>query len=242
MSFARKVRRAAERRALKEARKLQRTADVASRTDEATATPAPVENTKQHCPSSHLKRNGSDAEFGTSTRTTERKAAPSETSVKPGVDSKVPENPRIKEAAARFTKEFQPATETEGLLVVEMASHWVRLLRYRSLETSLLSGDELCLAQMAAVHKFMNSAERSFYRALNTLRDMQKERRKTEAPIAASAQKPTGFVPPKCGSPSPEAVIPGSQKQPVTSDEEKRSPLSSNNLPEFNTRNSATRA
>jgi hypothetical protein len=94
---------------------------------------------------------------------------------------------------SELAAEHRPATVTEELLVDEMAQHYWRMKRYRYLEASMWMADErgadgkltanLELVQWnissgcaAHYHRCLVSAERAFYRALNSLRGMQKER------------------------------------------------------------------
>jgi hypothetical protein len=89
--------------------------------------------------------------------------------------------------------EHRPATATEELLVDEMAQNYWRMKRYRYLEASMWMSDErgadgklnanLELVQWtissgiaAHYHRCLAAAERAFYKALNTLRAVQKER------------------------------------------------------------------
>jgi hypothetical protein len=122
------------------------------------------------------------------------------------------ENPvRLDLLRADLAAEHRPATPTEELLVDEMAQHYWRMKRYRYLETSMWMADEsaadgklsanLELVQWTissgiAAHyqRCLASAERAFYRALNALRGIQKERgfvfSNPQSELAEPAAKP----------------------------------------------------
>ena len=108
------------------------------------------------------------------------KAVASRNSFKHGLYSKqlvVPgEDPAELDALrAELIAEHQPVGETEAILVNEMAEQFWRLRRARGFEAKLLQG-EFHLPHMTAVQRMMSSAERGFYKALNTLRELQKAR------------------------------------------------------------------
>ena len=125
--------------------------------------------------------------------------------------------------------EHQPANETEGILVNEMAEQFWRLRRARVLETSLLDSDKVLIPHLAAIQRTMSSAERGFHKALRALRQLQKDRgfvpQKQESgsrsesasalgSVPANSQavgqtvlpSASGFVPPPC--PSDEDIDP----------------------------------
>jgi hypothetical protein len=94
---------------------------------------------------------------------------------------------------AELAAEHRPATTTEELLVDEMAQHYWRMKRYRYLEASMWMAEEraadgkltanlevvqwtISSGIAAHYHRCLVAAERAFYKALNSLRGMQKER------------------------------------------------------------------
>lgn len=250
MSFARKIRRAAERQAAKQARKEAKSNPLDQHTTPEPNASSDAEPQTRLAPdglpyapsrpanghtfsdeelnqlgnrasAKYLRdhpftdRNRANAQHSTGPRTLEGKAASSKNSLQHGIYSRQPENRQHIEHHFRlFAQEHKPGSETETLLVSEMAEHWVRLHRYRSIEADLLSKESFLISQMTAVHKFMNAAERSFYKALTTLRSLQAERRKAEqlASNAATATPKTdtaGFVPPKSKmAASPNGFVP----------------------------------
>jgi hypothetical protein len=135
--------------------------------------------------------NRANAQKSTGPRTAEGRAISSQNSLKHGLYSKqlvVPgENPdELEQLKHDLVAEHQPGTPTEYMLVNEMAEHYWRLQRYRRIETALLA-DASTPVSLTAAHRFMNTAERGFYKALKTLRDLQKER--------AERSGARGFVP-----------------------------------------------
>jgi hypothetical protein len=73
---------------------------------------------------------------------------------------------------ASLFAEHQPQTETEALLITEMADSYWRLCRARRLEAALLTQD--ALTHLSAAQRMMTSAERAFYKALKTLTELRK--------------------------------------------------------------------
>jgi hypothetical protein len=115
----------------------------------------------------------------------------------------------------KLRTEQQPANETEEILVNEMAEQFWRLRRARVIETSLLDSDQVLIPHLTAIQRMMSSAERGFHKALNVLRQLQKDRGFVSANSAAEPaqldqpQPPVteprprgsgavGFVPPPC--------------------------------------------
>src|SRR5581483_709560 len=112
---------------------------------------------------------------------------------------------------AKLRTEQQPANETEEILVNEMAEQFWRLRRARALETSLLDSDQALIPHLAAIQRMMSSAERGFHKALNVLRQLQKDRGfvpqkqnpDCEGGVKLTAERcelpaGSGFVPPPC--------------------------------------------
>jgi hypothetical protein len=109
---------------------------------------------------------------------------------------------------AELAVEHRPSTPTEELLVDEMAQNYWRMKRYRYLEASMwvaeqnsadgkLSADlevvQWTISSGMAAHyqRCLAASERAFYKALNTLRSLQKERgfvfTKSSEPVAEPA-------------------------------------------------------
>jgi hypothetical protein len=91
---------------------------------------------------------------------------------------------------ASLFAEHQPQTETEALLITEMADSYWRLCRARRLEAALLTQD--VLTHLSAAQRMMTSAERAFYKALKTLTELRKV---------------SGFVPQKPKAEVPEQIL-----------------------------------
>ena len=88
----------------------------------------------------------------------------------------------------------------------EIAEQVWRLRRARGFEGKLFQG-EFHLAHITAVQRMMSSAERGFYKALNTLREFQKQRgfvpQTPDEVGARHASSANGFVP-QNPSPAPD--------------------------------------
>jgi hypothetical protein len=99
---------------------------------------------------------------------------------------------------AKLRTEQQPANETEEILVNEMAEQFWRLRRARVLETSLLDSDQVLIPHLAAIQRMMSSAERGFHKALNVLRQLQKDRgfvpQKEQSGSRSDSASALGFV------------------------------------------------
>jgi hypothetical protein len=168
---ARKARRAAEREARKLAEKQQHSAPAPSTEP---VEPAPISEAK-------LAANRANAQKSTGPKSIEGRTRSSRNSFKHGLYSKqlvLPgEDPAELDALkANLRAEHQPVSETEEILVNEMAEQYWRLRRARRLETDLLASDQIALTHLAAIQRMMSSAERGFHKALNALRQLQKER------------------------------------------------------------------
>ena len=100
---------------------------------------------------------------------------------------------------AKLRSEHQPVNETEEILVNEMAEQFWRLRRARVLETSLLDSDQVLIPHLAAIQRMMSSAERGFHKALNVLRQLQKERgfvaQKEQSGSRSESASALGLVP-----------------------------------------------
>ncbi len=90
---------------------------------------------------------------------------------------------------AALFNEHKPGTETEALLVQELAEHYWLMKRYRRYETELLSMEPPQAPEAETAQRMHGRCERSFYKALKMLRELQKDRKREE--------RSTGFVPSK---------------------------------------------
>ncbi len=171
--------------------------------------------------------NRANAQKSTGPKTDQGRAISSQNSFKHGLYSKailIPgEDPALFEALrAELVAEHRPAGLTEELLVNEIAQHYWRMQRYRSLEaqvyqaqgqtqsgaTAIDTGNWVrCieLGLFTSIQRALNSAERSFYKALNTLRELQKVRGFVPA-------KPQAVAAAAGASPLPPAVFPVKQR------------------------------
>ncbi len=100
--------------------------------------------------------------------------------------------------------EFQPATETEQILVEKMATNnWLsqrafRLQGYAFAEQRLRSEDFSLPKELSLLIRYHSAAERAFHKAHNELVKAQNERRKS----------PIGFAPQEAAGPADDAPEP----------------------------------
>jgi len=127
---------------------------------------------------------------------------------------------------AKLRTEHQPANETEEILVNEMAEQFWRLRRARVLETSLLDSDQVLIPHLTAIQRMMTSPERGFHKALNVLRQLQKDRgfvpQKQESGSRSEFASALGFVSqsePPLTEPRPEGAV-GFVPPPCPADED----------------------
>jgi hypothetical protein len=166
--------------------------------------------------------NRANAQKSSGPKTEQGKAVSSQNSFKHGLYSKaivIPgEDPAKFEALrADLGAEHRPVGVTEEMLVDELAQHYWRMKRFRSLDAQMYrskgpqenGGSALDTASLVqcidlglftSIQRALNSAERSFYKALNTLRELQKARGFVPAQAgavasaaAASSSLPTPF-------------------------------------------------
>ena len=184
---ARKARRAAER----EARKLAE---------------------KQHSSEAKLAANRANAQKSSGPKSDEGKARSSRNSFKHGLYSKqlvLPgENPaELDRLKADLFAEHQPTNTTEELLVNELAEQYWRIRRFRLFEAKAWENPdpEQSLKLLSQIQRLMSAAERGFHKALNGLRQLQKQRgfvptipQHTEPQPSRDCQGAAlvGFVPP----------------------------------------------
>ena len=167
-------------------------------------------------PASRAEVNRANAQKSTGPKTPEGKARSSANSFKHGLYARdvimQGEDPgRLENLRADLRREHQPVNTTEEILVDELAQHYWRLCRLRRFEVQAWTMHEsekekgLFHLDIQRLQQFMNcgmleqfqrmltSAERSFHKALATLRQLQRDR---------------GFVPSKQAEPAEPAVIP----------------------------------
>ncbi len=74
-----------------------------------------------------------------------------------------------------LVQEHHPATPTESLLVDDMAQARWRLDRVRDRQDQAFEADTLDQKLLALLHRYATTYERSFYKALETLKKLQRE-------------------------------------------------------------------
>ena len=159
--------------------------------------------------------NRANAQKSSGPKTEQGKAVSSRNSFKHGLYSKaivIPgEDPAAFEALrADLAAEHRPVGLTEEMLVDEVAQHYWRMKRFRSLDAQMYKSNGLnedggtaidtgnwvkCidLGLFTSIQRALNSAERSFYKALNTLRELQKARGFVPATAQTAAGAPIAF-------------------------------------------------
>ncbi len=159
--------------------------------------------------------NRANAQKSTGPKTEQGKAVCSQNSFKHGLYSKaiiIPGEDPAKFEALRsdLAAEHRPIGLTEELLVDELAQHYWRMKRYRSLEAQMYKSQGLnegggtaidtgnlvrCidLGLFTSIQRALNSAERSFYKSLKTLRELQKTRGFVPANAQTAAVAPATF-------------------------------------------------
>jgi hypothetical protein len=159
--------------------------------------------------------NRANAQKSSGPKTELGKAVSSQNSFKHGLYSKaivIPgEDPAKFEALrADLAAEHRPFGVTEEMLVDELAQHYWRMKRFRSLDAQMYRSkgphenggsalDTTSLVQcidlgfFTSIQRALNSAERSFYKALNTLLELQKARGFVPAQAKSNAVAPAVF-------------------------------------------------
>jgi hypothetical protein len=159
--------------------------------------------------------NRANAQKSTGPKSEQGKAISSQNSFKHGLYSKsvlIPgEDPaRFEACRADLAAEHRPVGVTEEILVDEIAQHYWRMKRYRALEVQMYKskGEKedgstaldvdnwvkcIDLGLFTSIQRALNSAERSFYRALKTLREMQKARGFVPAHAQSNAVQPAAL-------------------------------------------------
>ena len=113
--------------------------------------------------------------------TPEGKAISSANSLKHGLASGRPiipgEDPAEFEALlSHLTNEHAPAGETESLLVRQMAQSWWLMQRAIRIQNQAFTESRVDTHKLALFLRYQTAHERAFYRALNSLKKLQKER------------------------------------------------------------------
>ena len=118
--------------------------------------------------------------------------------------------------------EHQPATATEELLVDQMAQSYWRLERANATELDALADEEIAFERVLLARRYATSFERAFHKALQTLRQLQKDRAKREqesfrseepvgqpilAAVAFQVAPPNRAVTPSSGPCEPPAAL-----------------------------------
>src|SRR5271165_5156313 len=117
----------------------------------------------------------------TGPRTAEGKAASSMNAMSHGLTSRMAvlpgEDPaQFQHLRRSLLKEHQPATPTEKLLVEEMAqAHW-RLDRVRRRQDQAFDSETLDTKLLALLQRYATANERTFFKSLETLKKLQRER------------------------------------------------------------------
>jgi len=88
-----------------------------------------------------------------------------------------------------LTAEHAPATETEALLVQQMAQSWWLTQRAIRLQNQAFTETRVDVAKLALFLRYQTTHERAFYKALNTLIKIRAERRKSN-PVGAMHASP----------------------------------------------------
>ena len=160
----------------------------------------------------------------TGPRSIEGRATSSQNSYRHGLTSKqivLPgEDPAEYDDLRRdLLKTYRPANAVESTLVEELAASSWRLIRARRQETIILTklaGDspdpDAAIAEfflekpkeIARLTRYINSFENAFYRALNKLEKLQKERRAAERRADGLPVGAIGFEPIELLEPEPE--------------------------------------
>jgi hypothetical protein len=195
-------------------------------TQPAAESPAPIEIPK--APHPLLQPAPSHS---TGPRTDEGKTASSRNAVRHGLCAKKltgPDLDALNAIRARLDNEWEPQTETENMLLAQMALSQWRLERALELELAAFDGD-IDSAALSLALRYRASAERTFFKSLSELqrlrdsmrkdaiREVQREQEEEEAilrQLEAEIFKPyRQFVSQnnKTADPAPDSV---SQKQP----------------------------
>ena len=214
---ARTLRRAAERKAAKLARKAAKPANLAVLSPETTplkhseslsvgAVACPVRDASGTPTTSpaRLAANRQNAQHSTGPTTTAGKLASSRNSLKHGLASGtliIPGENRADFEALHHAllEEHQPANATEDLLIHEMAQSWWLAQRAIRLQNECFTESALDERRLSLLIRYQTTHQRAFHKALADLSRLQKERRRYEIGFVS---QPSHFVrqnPPPAG-------------------------------------------
>lgn len=184
---ARRERRAAERQAAKLARKAAIAAGSENGfvSQNTSAAPEPSFGFVSQAAGTRAEINRLNARHSTGPRSETGKLASSRNSLKHGLAAStllIPgEDPAAFESLRDvLLEEHQPASETEALLIKEMAqSYWLTRRAIR-LQSDCFTEDGVDQRRLSLFLRYQTTHERAFYKALNTLMRLKKERRQIE--------------------------------------------------------------
>lgn len=162
--------------------------------------------------------NRANAQHSTGPTSPEGKLASSRNSLRHGLASGtlivLGEDPAEFEALqAALIEEHQPATETETLLVIEMAQSWWLMQRAIRLQNECFSEDGVDEKRLALFLRYQTTHERAFHKALAALQKLNRQQPVSDSGfVSQNHAHPTnnsGFVPqnaPTQGPKSPPAL------------------------------------
>jgi hypothetical protein len=184
-----------------------------------------LQNTPTPTPS-RAEINRQNAQHSTGPRTSDGKLASSRNSLKHGLAGGtllIPgEDPAAFEALRdALLEEHQPATQTEELLVQEMAQSWWLTQRAIRLQNECFTPEGVDQKQLSLLLRYQTAHDRAFYKALNTLLRLKKEHRQTPSRfVSQSAHLPVpSTLSPEC---SDGLHLPFVSQHPPTSDQHHR--------------------
>jgi hypothetical protein len=172
-----------------------------------------------HTSTTRTEINRANAAHSTGPKSVEGKARSARNSFKHGLYSQAliihGEDPaELDKLRQSLRAEHQPVNTTEEILVDELAQHFWRMRRYREMEARAWTPENFNSwienGLVDLIQRVVNSAERSFYKALAALTKLQKQRgfvpKKVQVQEPASTSEPEqevteheqiGFVPQK---------------------------------------------
>jgi hypothetical protein len=193
---ARRERRAAERKERKaEIRRMKAAACFPPKTPNGTTE---LSGFVSQTSPTRAEINRANAQYSTGPRSETGKLALSRNALKHGLASGallIPgEDPAAFEAVkTALLEEHQPATETETLLVTEMAQSWWLMQRAIRLQNDCFGAHGVDEKRLALFLRYQTTHERAFHKALNTIVKLKLIRARA-CPLGQAVPKP-GFVP-----------------------------------------------
>jgi hypothetical protein len=162
-----------------------------------------LQNTPTPTPS-RAEINRQNAQHSTGPRTSDGKLASSRNSLKHGLAGGtllIPgEDPAAFEALRdSLLEEHQPATETEVLLVQEMAQSWWLTQRAIRLQNECFTPEGVDQRQLSLLLRYQTTHDRAFFKALNTLLRLKQSRAREQAVVqlgfvSQPAHEPTSLT------------------------------------------------